>query len=299
MDLVRRSAPAKLNLVLAVGPPRAGDGFHPICSWFVAIALADELSFERLREHEPSRYKIHWANDAPKPSTIDWPIEKDLAVRAHRLLERETGKPLPLAMTITKRIPVGGGLGGGSSDAAAALMAIRDLYSLPLRNAELRRLGLTLGSDVPYFIADARVPMPAVVQGVGEQIEPMPSIRNPPEVMLFLPPFGCPTGLVYRAFDSIPASALRTETVLTMARSGRIDSGVLFNDLAIAAEQVVPPLTDIRRLLADCVGAPVHITGSGSTMFLILEPAVEINELKLTETARRLDLVIVRTHLIG
>src|SRR6185295_18407432 len=122
-----------VNLALSVGPPLpAGDpraGMHPIASWMHAIDLCDEVWITRLVTGA-SRLDIAWADDAPRPSPIDWPSEKDLAFRAHRLLEGDTGRALPAAIRIAKRIPVGGGLGGGSSDAAATLLALNDLFAL-------------------------------------------------------------------------------------------------------------------------------------------------------------------------
>ena len=107
-------SPAKLNLALAVGPPRP-DGLHPICSWMTTIDLADELTITRLPPDRLSRYAILWHAEARRPREIDWSITKDLAVRAHLALERHCERALPLQMKLEKRIPLGSGLGGGSS----------------------------------------------------------------------------------------------------------------------------------------------------------------------------------------
>src|SRR5436190_20490393 len=130
------NAPAKLNVALSVGPPR-GDGMHPIASWMVTVDLFDELVFTRLDDDRLSRYALLWHKDAKRRSEINWSITKDLAVRAHLALEHHVGRHLPVQLKLEKRIPVGGGLGGGSSDAAATLRAVNELFDLGLSLEEL------------------------------------------------------------------------------------------------------------------------------------------------------------------
>ncbi|MDX2115321.1 MAG: hypothetical protein SFZ24_06830 [Planctomycetota bacterium] len=267
-----RSAHAKLNLILAVGPPRAGDGFHPICSWFTPVSLADELRVERLADGAATSLEISWSPDAPRPSPIDWPLEKDLAQRAHALLEREVGTPLPVRATLRKRVPIGGGLGGGSSDAAAMLLALRDLFGLEITTPRLARLGSRLGSDIPFFVRNALTP--ALVEGVGEVVTPLPALEA--FAVLIIPPFGTPTGPVYAAFDRAgPAPLVRRERVESVASTGTVRDEALFNDLAAAAEAVEPRLAELRRRAAELGGSPVHITGSGSTMFALASSAAQ------------------------
>jgi 4-diphosphocytidyl-2C-methyl-D-erythritol kinase len=112
-ESVLKLAPAKVNLVLAVGPadPR-NHGMHPICSWMVSVSLYDELEVVRTAPDRLSLYAVQWHDDAVRKSDIDWPITKDLAVRAHRMLEASVGRSLPIRMKLTKRIPVGGGTRG-------------------------------------------------------------------------------------------------------------------------------------------------------------------------------------------
>lgn len=312
-------AHAKLNLALAVGAPlpaSAGQkaGFHPIESWFACIDLHDNLEVERLASG-PSSFRIEWAGDAPRPSPIDWPIEKDLAVRAHAALERALSGSLPVSAVLRKRIPVGGGLGGGSSDAAAMLRALDQLFDLRLPTAALASIGASLGSDVPFFVDDRApdgraVPLPArpaIVSGLGERIERLPRVEG--HLVLLLPPFGCPTGAVYRAFDAgnpEPLNPGRAAVVAASATSGgtgeagsgtgsggRTGSGSggagafqtlpFFNDLTDAACRVQPdlaPLIDAARRL---LGRPVYMTGSGSTLFV-----PEASAPAAADTARRL-----------
>jgi len=260
---LKLKAPAKVNLALAVGPARPGDGFHPICSWMAPIDLCDEITLTRLEDDRLSRYAVVWHESAPRSSPIDWPITKDLGVRAHHLLEQHVGRSLPIQMKVEKRIPVGGGLGGGSSDAAAVLRAVRELFALDVGDQELAALALRLGSDVPFFLGDS----PALVEGLGEKVTSVGRVGA--HLVLILPAFGCPTGPVYRAFDAIPGAAMREDEVRRMAGAGCVVSERLFNDLAAAAEAVAPDLGPLRAAAARAVGRPVHVTGSGSTLFVV------------------------------
>lgn len=273
-------AHAKLNLCLAVSPPEpvgsTRAGWHRIASWFAPVALWDDLSLAPTRG--PSHYHRAWAPDAPRPTPIDWPEESDLAVRAHRLLEHLAGKPLPITLNLVKRIPTGGGLGGGSSDAAAVLRAVTALYQLPHSPADLRSHSRSLGSDVAFFITDhppgIEPPPPALVTGFGDEISPAGSPRGP--LLLLFPDFGCPTPQVYRAFDALGPRPFRAEDVSQLAdpRSPWPGAG-LFNDLAPAAESVEPRLATLRTTLEDA-GHTVHMTGSGSTLFILGDAPLEV-----------------------
>jgi len=301
------AAHAKLNLALAVGPAQPPKNFHPIASWFVAIDLRDTLTIAPRDAADTSRYEIRWAPDAPRPSPIDWPTDTDLAVRAHRLLEKHAGKPLPLHLILHKRIPVGGGLGGGSSDAAAMLIACNQLFTLNLARSDLRALGAQLGSDVPFFIDDALdpaqpAPRPALVTGFGETIERLPA-APPTSALLFFPPFACPTAAVYKAFDAVASDAADPAPIRVMIakaqRTGKIDSAALFNDLSDAACAVEP---DLAQTIADLAGTlgpefPVHVSGSGSTLFT-LAPSSAIEDVEHHARSARPDLAIARTRLV-
>jgi len=282
--IITRQAHAKINLVLSVGHAQPPKGYHPIVSWMAPVTLADELIVERLADGSGSRHTIEWAEDAPRPSEIDWPLEKDLAVRAHRLLEGHVGRALPAAVTLRKRIPVGGGLGGGSSDAAATLVALNDLFELHLATPVLAALAGVLGSDVAFFIDEAGgghggggPPRPAIVSGFGEKIERVE--RVPGEAVLIFPPFGCATAAVYKAFDDPMANrpglreAQARQVVAAAVAAHRVNPAALFNDLAGPAQAVEPRLTEVRVAAREVLRAPVHITGSGSTLFTVLDGA--------------------------
>ncbi|MEQ8769062.1 MAG: hypothetical protein RIB60_00980 [Phycisphaerales bacterium] len=261
--VIEVTAHAKVNLALAVGPPiEAGDraGLHPICSWMHAIELGDAVRVERLAGDAPTTLDVRWADG----SGVDWAMKDDLAARAHRALEAHAGRALPVSIRVLKRVPAGGGLGGGSADAAAVLLACDELFELNLSDDTLRRVSAAIGSDVAFFIdgdafAQRRPPRPAVVSGLGDRIERID--RHGDEIALILPTFGCPTGAVYQAFDENPTAGVDEARVRALAAGDSIGWDQLFNDLARAACVVRPELSNVL----DVPG--VRLSGSGSTAF--------------------------------
>lgn len=295
-DMLQVRAPAKLNLALAVGPPGV-DGLHLICSWMVTLDLADEITLTRLEADRFSRYAVLWHEEALRRSEIDWPIQRDLAVRAHLALERAVGRRLPVQMKLEKRIPVGGGLGGGSSNAAAMLRAVNELFQLRLSQPALVSIARELGSDVAFLIRGGS----AVVEGLGEKIEHHDDNGMVERhVVLIFPEFMCPTGAVYRAFDALGGreATLRGEAVRGLIGRAPLPSEALFNDLLPAALQVQPELEDIieeARLLAE---RPVHLTGSGSTVFIPCDDAMHAEFLAAALT-ENLHMTAVAARTIG
>ncbi len=257
---------AKINLALSVGPPipagEPGEGLHPICSWMACIDLADTLRVERLGEGEQSVFDLARDDGAP----VGWEAGDDLAVRALRALETHAGRPLPARLTLRKSIPDGGGLGGGSGDAAAVLQAIDELFGLSLGIDRLGKVSKSIGSDVAFFLDEHAPPRPAIVSGLGDRIDRVARVEQ--QLTLVCPPFGCRTGAVYRAYDAAP-NPLRAHEVAQLVKAGGVDPRRLFNDLAPAAERVEPALAELRARLADALGLPVHMSGSGSTLFVV------------------------------
>ena len=279
-------APAKVNLALAVGraePAPSSDSpsnsLHPICSWMVGVSLYDDLTLTALEADRFSRYSIDWHEEALRRSDIDWSITKDLAVRAHLLLEEIFGKALPVQLRLQKRIPVGGGLGGGSSDAAAMLIGCNRLFDLGLSDDELINVASRIGSDVPFFI-EAKS---AIVEGFGEQISKQP-VPEELHLVLCFPEEVSNTGEVYRQFDEVGNGDSTAVVDLSTARqtvhhlcnnnsiAGQRDA--FFNDLAEAAYQQYPALRSHKDRLHELTELPVHMSGSGSTLFLVCDNAV-------------------------
>tara|TARA_R110000868_G_scaffold119469_2_gene316792 strand:- start:73806 stop:74711 length:906 start_codon:yes stop_codon:yes gene_type:complete len=265
---------AKINLILRVAPQLStslstglSTGFHPICSWMHAIDLHDQIELSILPEG-PSEFVISWSSGDP----VEWETESDLVFRAHALLERELNCSLPARICVTKSIPAGGGMGGGSSNAAGVLLGLNRMFALGLDQHQLRTIAHGLGTDIPYFIDieafESGVPQcPAVVSGIGDRIEPTDRVSS--SITLLIPSFGCPTGTVYRAFDELgEGRGIDHDAVMVAANRGIFDQSVLSNDLSTPARQAVPEL-DAAMSALESLGIHPHLSGSGSTMYVI------------------------------
>lgn len=275
IDSITLDCPAKLNLALSVGAPRSSDGMHPISTWMATIDLCDELTIERRDEKSITLIGRTWHEQAPVRSDLEWPLEKDLVARAHTAMERAAGMQLKVKATLRKRIPIGGGLGGGSSNAAATLVGLNRLFDLRFSAEDLENIAFTLGSDVAFFVRGGS----AIVEGLGETIERV--AEAPPfHGILAIPEFGCPTGAVYRTFDRLGPRGIgcagavvepdRVRRLIHAARSARsIPSDFLWNDLALAACDVAPRMAGIQEELTELAGTPAHVTGSGSCLFAL------------------------------
>ncbi len=233
-------APAKLNLFLHV-VGRRPDGYHLLQTLFRFIDLHDTLHFT-LREDGA----VHRTNSVEGVAE-----EQDLCVRAARLLQRETGCTSGVDITLEKRIPLGGGLGGGSSDAATTLLALNKLWNLGLSRARLMQFGLTLGADVPVFIFGEN----AFAEGVGEQLlaYPLPQAWY---VVLF-PPVHVATALVFAHPE------LTRDTISLRIRGLSLEA--LHNDLQSVVCSLYPEVVQHLAWLAQF--AQARMTGSGACVF--------------------------------
>ncbi len=245
-------APAKLNLFLHVIGRRA-DGYHLLQTLFRFIDLHDTLHFE-LREDGVVR----------RTNAVEGVVEEqDLCVRAARLLQGETGCGLGVDITLEKRIPMGGGLGGGSSDAATTLIALNCLWSLGLPRARLMQIGLQLGADVPVFVFGEN----AFAEGVGEELQAYP-LPEAWYVVLF-PPVHVPTAQIFAAPEltrdtvSITMRAL-LEQQFPEERQFR-DGQQLRNDLQSVVCKLYPEVARYIAWLAQFGKA--MMTGSGACVF--------------------------------
>jgi 4-diphosphocytidyl-2-C-methyl-D-erythritol kinase len=241
------SAPAKLNLFLHITGRRA-DGYHLLQSVFMLVDWCDRLHFESRADGQITREDLSTALP-----------QDDLIVRAAKALQTATGCAQGVHVSIEKSIPAEAGMGGGSSDAAATLLALNRLWQLKLPLSKLLQLGLQLGADVPFFLHGRN----AWVEGVGEKITP---IEVPPARFLVVKP---PTGLeTARIFKS---SQLKRDTE-TAILAGFAEKPFCFgkNDLQTVAQSLCPDVglglhwLDLQQLRG-------RMTGSGSAVFAHLD----------------------------
>jgi 4-diphosphocytidyl-2-C-methyl-D-erythritol kinase len=288
-----RVAPAKLNLTLAV-LGRRPDGYHALHSVMVPLALADRLS---LAVAGGSGDTLHVDGFETGAGT------DDLVLRAFAEVRRAVGAgwagpggpPPPIAARLEKRIPVAAGLGGGSSDAAAALDGVLEAWGAELSAEDRSRLAARLGSDVPFFLAHG----PALVEGRGETVTPLRGIVGPPPgILLLTPAVAVPTPAVFAAYaaGARPSGAATHTSSLHLAEELRagldgrafVDrAGILAvaNDLIAATAAVVPALVGLRRAVRRSLGRPVGQSGSGPTLWVLYPSQAEAESAAVTVRA--------------
>ncbi|HEY5994471.1 MAG TPA: 4-(cytidine 5'-diphospho)-2-C-methyl-D-erythritol kinase [Gallionellaceae bacterium] len=238
-------APAKLNLFLHVVGRRA-DGYHLLQTLFRFIDFSDTLHFSLRQDGQVRRTTL----------LEGVPEEQDLCVRAAHLLQQESGCRLGVDIAVEKRIPMGGGLGGGSSDAATTLLALNRLWNLGFARERLMELGLRLGADVPVFIFGEN----AFAEGVGEQLQPYP-LPEAWYVVLF-PPVHVPTAQVFSRPE------LTRDTISLKIRD--LSTHRLQNDLQPVVCQLYPEVEQHLAWLgqfAPAMAAGPMMTGSGACVF--------------------------------
>src|SRR2546422_1377649 len=214
-NTLRLPAPAKLNLFLHV-TGRRDDGYHTLESLLVPIDHGDHISLSERSDSAVVRER----------GAVEVAATDDLAVRAARLVQRNCGIRRGVGIEIDKRIPVGGGLGGGSSDAATVLLGLNRMWQLGLSRSALMAMGLELGADVPFFIFGE----PAFARGIGEALE---AVSLPPTWFLVIaPPVRVATAAIFAAPELTRNGA--------SAKMAIFSEGYGRNDLQAAAGSRVP-----------------------------------------------------------
>ncbi|MBN1343248.1 MAG: 4-(cytidine 5'-diphospho)-2-C-methyl-D-erythritol kinase [Phycisphaerae bacterium] len=249
-------APAKINLTLAVLGKRP-DGFHEIESLVTPIELYDELTLKATTTPE-----IRLECGTPGvPSD-----SRNLVRQAADRLLAYAGTRLGAEIRLTKRVPVGAGLGGGSSDAASALMGLNQLWNLGLDAAALADVAAKVGSDVPLFLQ----PGATIIRGRGERVTPT-RLGRPRWVVLITPPFGMNTGAVYAAWRPDQAPPCTADEVAKASQAGEPIDGLLFNMLEPPAMAVEPRLAALHRRMVELGARCARMSGSGSSLFALFD----------------------------
>ncbi|MBL8877969.1 MAG: 4-(cytidine 5'-diphospho)-2-C-methyl-D-erythritol kinase [Phycisphaerales bacterium] len=258
-DTTTALCPAKINLTLRVHPRRA-DGFHDLESLVAQLEFGDELSVVRRAD---SNITLR-CDDQTVP--ID---ESNLVKRAARAFQAAAPRAIGADFDLKKRIPPGSGLGGGSSNAAAALRVLNHLAEWPFERARLMELGASVGSDVALFFGGQA----CVMRGRGERIEPM-RLELPLHLVLVLSALQCSTAEVYRRFDELPPPPARP-AVPPLASKGGMSAKqwmeALHNDLEPAAFATCPALRELAVEIQERTGLAVRMSGSGSALFRLFD----------------------------
>lgn len=269
LSVVTVFSPAKVNLLLAVTGRRA-DGFHELVSVTAPLEFGDELTAEDGGQGKEDRPRFTLECGAPGV-----PVDAgNLVLRAAAAYAQATGWGGRVQFKLTKRIPVGAGLGGGSSNAVAALRALGQLSGAPLPEGKLAELAAALGSDCPLFLHRA----PVVMRGRGEKVDPLPEAAarrlRGRRVLVFKPSFGIATAWAYqrmaaRGTDYAPAAGVERRLAEWVGSDAPAEQLLANNMEAVAFEKYVGLPVLMESLRADFGLAP-RMSGSGSACLALL-----------------------------
>ncbi len=234
-------APAKLNLMLHI-TGRRPDGYHNLQTLFQFLDYGDTLHFRRRDDDELTL----------SPAIDGVPFDDNLIVRAARVLLQHTGMQAGADIRLDKKLPMGGGLGGGSSDAATALLALNELWQLQLSIDELANLGLRLGADVPVFVRGAA----AFAEGVGELLTPVPELAEP-WYLVVCPQVHVNTGKIF-SHEGLTRDTAPINIRTALRQGGR-------NDCQQVVTMLYPEVGNALNLLNKFSTA--KMTGTGACIF--------------------------------
>ena len=252
-------SPAKLNLFLHI-VGRRDDGYHLLQSVFQLIDWCDTIHLKRIAENEVRRMN-------PIPGV---PTEQDLVVRAAKLLKDFCGIDSGVEIDLKKEIPMGAGMGGGSSDAATTLIGLNALWDLKLSTETLSTLGLKLGADVPFFIFGQN----AFVEGIGEKIQEI-SLQTPDFLVIF-PNQGIATASIFQ-----DPELTRDHAQITIDRFLASPMSYQSNDCQAVAMRICPEVKQALDWITQAVpGSQPRMSGSGSSVFAVLDPKTDTAKLE-------------------
>ncbi len=256
MRSIRVRTPAKINLFLRV-LGRRSDGYHELETLFQAVDLHDELVIKESAE----------ASTLDVPGFPDLETGENLVLKAVRWVSEKTGRRISVDIRLTKRIPIAGGLGGGSSDAAAALKGMCELFHLGLTPDELLEGATSIGADVPFFLVGGT----AMGEGIGERLTPV-DVSLEYGLVLVDPGFPVSTATVFRELSRSLTGQTRPGKLRDVLREGLEPAEMLHNDLQPVSERLYPKIAGIRTTLENAGVDAALMSGSGSAIFGLTQP---------------------------
>lgn len=274
--MIKAKSYAKVNLTLHIGR-KLENGFHPINSLMQQIDLADDISIEKLPE-----------DTIEIECSASIPTKKNLCYSAARLMKTKFGIKDGVRISIEKKIPIGAGLGGGSSNAAAVIIAMNSMFNLNLADEKLREIAREIGSDVPFFISGGS----AYISGTGENVEPLEGLPCM-HVVLVYPEFEVSTKMAYGLWDkngnsSSPVSPNSLKDLHSIAAS-------LSNDLQSVIFDSYEGLQDIREKLIQMGALNASLSGSGPTIYGIFRTEEEANHAAEKFRSENLTVILAKT----
>jgi len=264
VKLLSAFAPAKINLFLRV-VGRRPDGYHELDSIFIPVALCDRIGIET---RPASTSAVTLRCDLRSLPADD----RNLAVRAASVFMAEFGLEAEVLIDLHKDIPVGAGLGGGSSDAGTVLRTMAALFRIDSPN-RLAEIALKLGADVPFFLN----PVPARVGGIGERITPL-GWKPDFAFLVAVPPIEVSTAEIFRGLKPDNWSGIAPEGDVRRILTGEIAPALLVNDLASAAISRWPRIGEALTMIEKSGALAASMTGSGSAVFGIFATAAKAQE---------------------
>lgn len=261
--------PAKVNLFLEV-TGRRPNGYHTLSTLFAKVNLYDVLDMEVVNGSRPTLEIVDELGTGHLSAGPD-----NLVLRAAEAFYKSFRVGVGVKIVLTKRIPMGAGLGGGSSDAAGTLLGLAKLLDIELNAARRRKLhaiAVKLGADVPFFLKDADF---CLATGIGDRLKPLEFQKSLPYMVLAWPGFGVPTGPVYthlpprRRADVLTRLSQLVRLVRSLKRGRPVEEwgGLLFNRLEEADLPVMTEVAQARRILEAAGAKGVRMSGSGSSVF--------------------------------
>lgn len=252
--IINARAYAKINWLLEVGKLRS-DNYHELSTLFQTIDLYDELSFTLANDISLKIINENFSTNLPTDS-------RNLIIKAANLLSKKLDKPLGAKIELKKAVPLGGGLGGGSSDAAVTLLALNELWQAKLSQLELVELAATLGSDVPFFLFGGT----AWGKGRGTEITPAPDI-DARYLLLVNPKVEISTSSVYLEFDRLTNYGQMSRLATYFFTSTETLFAKVKNSLSPIAKSICPLVEIVEAKLNELGAEAVLMSGSGATVW--------------------------------